>query len=204
MIGVTFSTMRYLLIIFLSITCLATKAQVMSDFITVKKKNNRTVKTYMPGNAISFVTVFGYSYDGWITAIRNDSVFLKIYDIRTMPTQFGTSTVDTVGSFSPGLPFKDIFKININKKQSFGFIKQGTALIIGGLGYAALNIINGAYLNEPLTDKKNLTSLGIAMAVAGTGFILNKTSRNKLKRNPYKIIYVHMNNEQIKKLRRGF
>lgn len=174
----------------------------MSDFISVKKPNGRTVKTFMPGNPIQLTTIEGRGFEGWITQIRNDSVFIKVYDIRTLPTQFGTTMVDTVGSFQFGLPYQNIFRIEVKDRNSFNFITNGTIFMIGGLGYAALNVINGAYLKEPLTDSQNLTSLGIALGVAGAGYLLNRIDHHKKNTGKkYKIVYVRMSDPSIQKLR---
>jgi len=159
----------------------------------------------MVGSPISFTTVYGHGISGWITNIKNDSVFVKMYDVRTLPTQFGTTVVDTVGSYLANIAFKDIARIDLAEKESFGFIKNGTIFIIGGLGYAALNVINGAYLKEPITDSKNLTSLGIALGVAGGGYLLNRIHHHKQKNgNNYKIEYVSMNNPSVEKARKSF
>ena len=76
--------------------------------------------------------------------------------------------------------------------------------MIGGLGYAVLNVVNGKYLDESITSDENLKSLGIALGVAGAGFIMNRIyHHNKKKGKKYKIIYVRMTEEEMKKLR-GF
>lgn len=174
----------------------------MSDFISLKKANGRTVKTFMPGNPITLTTVYGRGVSGWITEIKHDSVFVKVFDIRTLPTQFGTTMVDTVGSYTQGIHHRDIFRIETNTKESFNFITNGTIFMIGGLGYAALNVINGAYLNEPLSDPKNLSSLATAMAVVAGGFLLNRIDHQKRKNGKkYKVVYISMNDPSIQKVR---
>lgn len=199
--SVNYRVKSTLLLYFLLSASLFSVAQ-MSDFISVKKSNGRTVKTFMPGNAIRLTTVEGRGFEGWITQIKQDSVFLKIFDIRTLPTQFGTTMVDTVGSYQIGLPYRDIFRIEVKDRGSFNFITNGTLFMIGGLGYAALNVINGAYLKEPLTDARNLTSLGIALGVAGGGYLLNRLDHKKQKAGKkYKIVYVRMSDPSIQKVR---
>jgi hypothetical protein len=197
--------MQRLLILFIVLFhCLAAIAQP-SDFISVRKKNNRTVKTYMPGSPIRFSTVYGSYISGWIADIRNDSVFVKEYDIRTLPTQFGTTVVDTVGSYLRGVAVADISKIEVDDKEHFVFIKNGMLCMIGGGGYAALNLINGAYLDEPMNDPKNVRSLGISLGVAGAGFLMNRLYHHKQKTGKkYKILYINMNDSTIQKARKAF
>jgi hypothetical protein len=195
--------MKLKLLIILTLFSFSIQAQV-SDFITVKKRNNRTLKTFFPGSSISFETVYGNFISGIVESIRHDSLFVKMYDIRTVPTQFGVTRVDTFGSYNLGYHYKDIAKVDIGKKESFVFIKNGTIFMIGGLGYALLNVVNGKYLNESITSDENLNSLGIALGVAGAGFIMNRIYRHNQKNGrKYNIIYVRMTEEEMKKLR-GF
>jgi len=195
--------MKLKLLIILTLLSLSLQAQV-SDFITVKKKNNRTLKTFFPGSAISFETSSGSYVSGTIDIIRNDSLFIKMFDIRTYPTQFGVTKIDTFGTYSLGFHYKEIAKVDVGKKDHFAFIKNGTIFMIGGLGYAVLNVVNGKYLDESITSDENLKSLGIALGVAGAGFIMNRIyHHNKKNGKKYKIIYVRMSEEEMKKLR-GF
>lgn len=81
--------MRLLLLIVVMMVIPATSFSQVSDFITVKKRNNRTLKTYFPGSIIAFQTVYGNYLNGIIQAIRHDSVFVKEYDIRAVPNEWG-------------------------------------------------------------------------------------------------------------------
>src|SRR6478736_1655796 len=116
--------MKLKLLIILTLLSLSLQAQV-SDFITVKKKNNRTLKTFFPGSAISFETSSGSYVSGTIDIIRNDSLFIKMFDIRTYPTQFGVTKIDTFGTYSLGFHYKEITKVDVGKKDYFAFIKNG-------------------------------------------------------------------------------
>ncbi|MEJ7769070.1 MAG: hypothetical protein WKF89_14730 [Chitinophagaceae bacterium] len=164
-----------------------------SDFISVKKRNNRTLRSYFTGSAISCQTVYGNYLGGMVYAIRNDSVFIKEYDVRSGPNMWGVAKTDTLGTYVVGVHYKDIEVVDIKKRQSFGYIRNGTLLIVGGLGYAVLNIINGKYLNESITGPENRKSLGIALGVAGTGFLMNRLYKyNNSKKRRYRIEYIRM------------
>lgn len=120
-----------------------------------------------------------------------------------MPTIWGTMVIDTAGSFVVGVYYKEIRKIEFNEKGGGGgFITNGTIFILGGVAYAVLNVVNGKYLHESITDSKNLTTLGIALGVAGGGFILNRIQHYKNKHWRYQIEYIRMND--VKKQLRGF
>lgn len=165
----------------------------VSDFVTVKKKNNRTYTTYFPGSFIACETVFGYHINGWVEAVRNDSIFVKQYSIQMTPTQFGVGRIDTLGSYIVKIHYQDIDVVDIPRKASFGYVKNGSIFIVGGLGYAALNLVNGKYLKESITTEHNLRSLGIALGVAGTGYLLNRLHlSNNRNGKKYRVEYVHM------------
>ena len=186
-----------LLIIFLA-TSIHSFSQA-SDFITVKKKNNRTIKTFFPGLPISFETHDKRQAAGLITAIRNDSVFVKEWDIRPMMNSLGIPFRDTVSEYLSGFHYKEIATIDVSDRQKLQQLTPGRILIIGGTGYALLNVINGAYLHESVTSSKNLTSLGIAAGAVGTGILTNWLLKKSKK---YRIEYIRMND--VKKQLRGF
>ena len=184
--------MRVLIFFYIFLTPAITIAQA-SDFITVRKKNNRTVKSYFPGAPIACQTVFGHYFNGIVEAVRNDSVFIRQYDVLSIPTMWGVSKIDTLTSYLNGIHYKDIRVLELQQRKSFGFFRSGTIFIIGGLGYAGLNIINGGYLNESVAGKENRKKLGIALGVAGAGFIMkylhNRSNRFERK---YKVEYIRM------------
>jgi hypothetical protein len=66
--------------------------------------------------------------------------------------------------------------------------------MIAGAGYAALNLINGSLFNLPVTDKKNLKTLGISAGLFAAGFINNKFfPPNLFSRKKDKIVYISLN-----------
>lgn len=169
-----------------------------SDFITVKKRNGKTIKTFFPGLYISFETVDKRPVTGLIMAIRNDSVFVKEVDIRPMYSIGGVPVADTAGIYLSGFHYKELEKVDVSDRMGFSQVTPGRILIIGGAGYALLNLINGAYLHESITSSKNLTSLGIAVGAVGVGLLTNYITKQA---NKYHVEYVHMN--ETEKLR-GF
>jgi hypothetical protein len=175
-----------------------------SDFISIRKKNNRTVKSFFPGLSIKFQTTYFRMIEGQILKINNDSVFVKEWDIRTVPTSLGVTVVDTAGSFVTGVHYKEIKVVYWDKrKKVHELLTDGTILMIGGTGYAALNIINGGVLGEPVGSSENLKKLGIAAGVVGTGFLLKKlTGKDAKFERRYRIHYIEMSEK--KKQLRGF
>lgn len=185
--------MRSALTFFISfLFCTASFGQV-SDFISVKKKNNISVQSFFPGTYISCRLVFGNDINGLVHEIKNDSVFIREFDIQALPNPWGTYSIDTLGSHIVAFHYKDIETVIFKKRQSFAYVKNGTMLMIGGLGYAALNVINGKYLKESITGPENRKSLGTALGVAGAGFLLNRLhARSNRFDKKYRIVYTCM------------
>jgi hypothetical protein len=184
--------MRWFFLLILTTFCIEASGQV-SDFIAVKRKG-RSVKSFFPGSQIAIQTVYGNYFNGIVSEVKNDTIFIRQYDVRAIPNAWGVYTVDTLGSFVAGTHYHDIRRVLFERKESFRYIKNGNIFIIGGIGYAALNLINGKYLKQPITSRDNIRNLGIASAVAGTGiiikFIYNEANRFERK---YRIEYIRMN-----------
>ena len=90
-----------------------------SDYIVLKKKNNRTLKTYFPGTFISASTYTGFTLNGIIKQIRNDSVFIEQQEVRQVPTQFGVPALDTL-VYTIRLHYEEIRAFNYEKVKSGG------------------------------------------------------------------------------------
>lgn len=184
-------------LLFIFISASVSSFSQASDFISVKKRNNRTLRTFFPGVQISFETFDKRQVSGLITAIRNDSVFVKEWDVRPMLNSLGIPVTDTLGTYLSGFHYKEINKVEVSDRMKLQQLTPGRILIIGGTGYALLNVINGAYLHQSVTSSKNLTSLGIAAGAVGAGFLTNYLVKRG---NRYHVEYIRMNEVQ-KKLR---
>ena len=164
-----------------------------SDFISVRKKNGRHVKTFIQGSPIIFKTVYGSYVDGWINDIKEDSVFVKIYDVRRFTTNWGSMLLDTVNSSIVPFYYKEISTIKISNKRRFVQSKIDKLLVIGGAGYLLLNLANGGYLNESVTGKKNVQSLGIALGAIASGLLIKQFYKpDNFSRKKHRIVYVSM------------
>ena len=163
------------------------------DYISVKKKNGRTVKNVYAGSTVLLQTVQGTYWQGPVESIRNDSLYLTIYDVRTYATVWGTRMRDTISRYILGLHYNEIARIHLNKRLSFVERTGGTLLMLGGGGYFAVNVLNGAFFNEPITEKKNLTKLGIAVGTFGLGYLMNKLfSTDGFSKKKHQIVYVDL------------
>lgn len=166
-----------------------------SDFIVLKKRNNRTIKTYYPGAFISAVTHNGFSINGFIKEIRHDSVYILQQERKLIPTEFGY-TLDTV-AFTFGLDYHEIKSFHYTSQYTWGR-KRGFAAItlprlmkMGGIGFIVLELVNSAYRKESLSENNKAVPLAIAAGVAATGFAISYFQNKSDKAGgKYKVVYV--------------
>jgi len=186
-----------LLLLSFSFTALAQP----SDYIVLKKRNNRTLKTYFQGSFISAITYTGFTLSGIIRQIKNDSVFIEQREVRQVPTQFGTPALDTIYR-TIRLHYKEIMTFNYtnNKagngprlRRSFVGGKLPRIMGLGGAGFIVLELVNTAYRGESLSEGNKLTVLAIAAGVAATGFLWQHLqNRNARAGTKYVVVYVNM------------
>jgi hypothetical protein len=186
-------------IFLLAVICFSFVSAAMAqsdDFIVLKKRNNRTLKTYGEGSFLSARTNTGFQLNGFILAIRNDSIYIRQQETRLVAREFG-QTIDTI-YHSFGIDYRNITSFYfqrqydpVMRKRGFTQVVLPTLLIAGGTGFIALELINTLYRKEPMNDRGKLLSLGIAAGVAGTGILLNTLNNRKDKvGNRYKVHYV--------------
>src|SRR5688572_11463372 len=182
----------------LSLICLIMFAELKSqdDFIVLKKKNNRTLKTYGQGSFLSAKTSTGFQLNGFITAIRNDSVFIRQQETKLVSTEFG-QTIDTV-FYTFGFDHRIITAFYFDNQYGTNMRKRGFAqttlpiiMIAGGTGYIILELVNTVYRKESLNEGNKLVSLGIAAGVAATGIFLTTMNKQKDKvGKKYRVHYI--------------
>ncbi|OQP45583.1 hypothetical protein [Niastella populi] len=166
-----------------------------SDFVVLKKRNNRTIKTYYPGAFLAAQTYNGFSINGFIKDIRNDTIIVLQQERRLTGTEFGSS-LDTF-SYTIGIDYHEIKTFHYTSRYTWGR-KRGFAQItlprlmkVGGVGFLILELVNTAYRKESITANNKIVPLGIAAGVAATGFAItyfqNKSDKAGGK---YKVVYV--------------
>jgi hypothetical protein len=177
----------------LSLACIAFPQH--SDFIILKKKNNRTVKTYAEGSFLSARMNNGFDVHGYITAIRNDSVYLRQQDIKMFGTEFG-SALDTL-YYAVGFDYRQILRYNIKDGDQFGrptgfsVLSAPGLMVVGGVGFLILETVNTIYRKESFSDNNRLLTMGIAAGVAAAGYFWGKAQNNKEnKKNKLQVVYV--------------
>lgn len=170
-----------------------------SDFVILKNRHNRTLKTYYAGEFISAETYNGFSVNGFIKYIRHDSIVIQQQETRLVATDFG-STLDTI-KYTIGFDYRDVKKFNYTNsvwggKKGFAQVSIPKILMIGGVGYIVLELVNTVYRGESITAHDKLESLGIAAGLALTGFIWQAVQNaNEKAGGKYKVVYMKMTKE---------
>ena len=197
--GLSCSSMRILIIyLFLCLICNKISAQ-QSDFIVLKKRNNRTVKTYIPGSFLSARTYTGFLINGKIRKIKNDSIFVEQIEFRQVPTGLGVPRIDTL-SYHIAMHYTEIrdfyFSTFANaagspRRRGFAQVSLPRLMVLGGSAFMALELVNTAYRKEPLNDQGKLTALAIAGVITGTGLIWQHLQNQSTKPGvKFKVLYV--------------
>jgi len=173
-----------------------------SDFIVLKKRNNRTLKTYFPGTFISGVTFSGFTLNGIIKKIENDSIFIEQQSISQVPTQFGVPRLDTV-FYTIGLYYKEINSFYYTLHTGIGGAPRQRGfrqnlvpqlMILGGGGFALAELVNTAYRKESLSDGNKLPSIAVATGVAAVGVLWQQLNKQRAKAGGgrYRVEYINM------------
>ncbi len=156
-----------------------------SDFLLLKKKD-KTIARYYADMDINFTTNTGAYMNGRIQRIKNDTLFLKEYLVRTAMTQLGVYVLDTVGTYNHQYHYKQIHAIG---KESKGLNLSASAASLMG-GGILLSVGSGIVY---LADRENFSpTLLITAASLGTlGYILAKSGgKGIVMGKKYKLVYV--------------
>ena len=174
---------------FFSLSCFSQSL----DYISVRKKNGSVIKNFYAGSTIVVQTTSGQYLQGPIQTIKNDSVFLIIYDIRYFPTVYGTYVKDTISTTIAGLKKDDIQRILIQKRRNFLQRTVSPIAMIGGAGYFTLNLLNGTFFDNEVSGKKKLKVLGISAGTFGIGYLIQKLfSSDGFTKKSHQIVYVDL------------
>lgn len=171
------------------ITLLMTSFKVFaqgSDMIVLKKGAETTVKTYMAGSQIHFVSNSRIVVQGKIKKIENDSVYINIYDHGPVYNRWGTTFWDTLSVSLTRYHINEISEI-VKPREGLAFIKNGFLFMLGGISYAILHSVNAAYLKQPIIPSTMLISGSVAL----TGYALNRIHKNTIRLgNRYYLQYI--------------
>jgi len=133
----------------LVIVAIHTRAQTN---LLVLEKNGENVKTYSAGMGITIETIYHQWFDGIITGIRNDSIFVN------------------------GFPFhyKEIEAIRRDRKK-LNYEADGVLLMVAGGGVIILGAVNGLYRGDKAGTWYSTISYITAAAMILGGYLLMKS-----------------------------
>ena len=186
---------RAVAVLFTLFACMHWLSAQNADYIFLKKKNGRILKTYYAGSFLSAQTYDGFQINGFIRSIHNDSVQVLQEETKLTPTAFGVK-LDTL-RYPYGVYYNQIKFFHFGssysngKKRGFSQISLPKLLMICGVGFIAVELVNTAYRSEPIDQNNKLTALGIAGASALGGYLWSHVShkRNRVG-GKYEVVYV--------------
>ena len=166
--------MKSALIFFVSSFMYASCLSQPFDFV-VLKKDQRTIKSFFAGSNIGLATEKGY-YSGKIISIKKDSLFIEQYDIRQVPTNLGVYMLDTMATYRLAFNYKEIIKIENQKRKGFNWAASGGALLGGGILITGVGLGTWVF-TKPGTQYYASPALVISgAALAGIGYLLLKSN----------------------------
>ena len=181
--------MRCLLIIFFYFSYIFSSF-AQSDLL-ILKKNNRKVESFFPGSEIDFSTADRY-YEAYITAVKNDSVFLVQYNVQRVLTTLGVYILDTVSEYHYAVNYHSIISLG-KKRTGFDLNASGAALFGGGILLTTAGLITWIF-TKPRTEYHASKQLVIgAAALAAIGYFLMKSGKKSMKLGKkYPLTYITM------------
>ncbi len=123
------------------------------------------MQRFYTGKNLTFYTTTGMPVHGQLDSIIRDSLFLTYFQEQRVATQFGTTKTQITGKYDLKFSLTNVGSFPRPKKSS---LIPG-ALILGGLGYTTVNIINTVADGDPPFGKDNITNVlaGLGAALAG-------------------------------------
>lgn len=179
------------ILLFISVASFSQSA----DFIQLKK-NNKLINTFYSGMNISLTAESGANINALINGIQNDTLYLREFIIRYLPTSFGTYIIDTVGSYRYKYHYNQVAAIGKKEKSNFNMKGSGAALFSGGvlitLASGVVYVADSKKFSLPLLlTSVGLGTLGFFMAKGkkgGSGMVIGKK---------YKLVYMNMSNKKV-------
>ncbi|SRR5579862_2807901 len=120
--------------------------------VIILEKDGANVKTYATGMNITFESIYHQWFDGTITAIRHDSVFVNDYPFH----------------------YREIATIKTERK-GLNYTEDGVLLMVAGGGVLLLNAVNGAYRGDKASTWYTSGSFITAGALIVGGFLLTRS-----------------------------
>jgi hypothetical protein len=180
---------RIIIFLFLII---ANQTFAQSSDVILLKRHKKTVKRYFSGTDIDLTTTTGVYLSAQIVKIKNDSLFLRQFDIRRVPTQLGVFILDTVATYYYQYHYKQVKAIGKTGRR-FDLSGSGASLLGGGI---LLTLASGVVF---LVDRDKFSpALMIASAsLATVGYVMAKTGgKGMIIGKKYSLVYLGISNNK--------
>jgi hypothetical protein len=129
-------------------------ASAQTDLLVLKKKG-ALIHTYTVGDALNMETVYGQWFNGIITAMKHDTVFVN----------------------GLGFDYKEIKTIR-RTHYNFGNTILPAGMFVAAGGILILNAVNGAYRHDEASTWYTHSAIVTSIALVVGGFILTRTRRS--------------------------
>lgn len=143
--------------------------------VLLLKKNGRTIDRFYSGKDFVFTTKDGMPVHGRLDSIIRDSLFLTYFQEQRVVTQFGTTTTQITGQYDLKFSMANVGSLPRDKRS--GLIPG--ILILGGLAYTTVNIVNTVREGDPPFGKDNIGNVLAGLGSATAGWLLLKSRRTK-------------------------
>lgn len=183
-------TMTRVIIFILLLIANQTFAQ--SSDVILLKRHKKTINRYFSGTDIALTTNTGVYLNAQIVKIKNDSLFLRQFDIRQVPTQLGVFILDTVATYYYKYHYNQIKAIGKTGRR-FNLSGSGASLLGGGI---LLTLASGVVF---LVDRDKFSpALLIASAsLATVGYVMSKTSgKGMIIGKKYSLVYLDISDNK--------
>jgi hypothetical protein len=143
--------------------------------VLLLKKNGKTIDRFYTGNTLVFNTKDGMHVRGQLDSIIRDSLFLTYFQEQRVATQLGSVKTQVTGKYD--LKFSMANVGSFPRPRKSGLIPG--ILILGGLGYTTVNIINTVADGDPPFGKNNIGRVLTAMGAAAVGWLILRSRATK-------------------------
>ena len=171
---------------------IANQTFAQSSDVILLKRHKKTINRYFSGTDIALTTNTGVYLNAQIVKIKNDSLFLRQFDIRQVPTQLGVFILDTVATYYYKYHYNQIKAIGKTGRR-FNLSGSGASLLGGGI---LLTLASGVVF---LVDRDKFSpALLIASAsLATVGYVMSKTSgKGMIIGKKYSLVYLDISDNK--------
>ena len=166
-------------------------AAIAQNDVLLLQKKGVTKQTFFTGKFIALETKQGNYADGIITRIQHDTVYIRHFDIQQTATDYGGVYFDTVFRYTTAIHYRDIGAVPNPASKIASRKRNGTILMIAGVGVMALGAINGAYRGDPPRDWYEPASYITAASMVALGYLWTRSAKTKIvigKKYSFKIL----------------